>query len=79
VTQSDARSQLFSAFSNLDLSDQYDAVLCSACAKILDAPGISEEDVTLKLKDCTQLLQEMNDSKVAASPRSLMALVDVRR
>lgn len=81
VTQADAnKSQLFSAFASLDLSDQYDAVLCSACAKILDAdgPSSSEAETRTKLADCQQLLQEMNDSRVAASPRSLMALVDVR-
>jgi hypothetical protein len=30
------------------------------------------------LVDCTDLLQEMNGQNIAASPRSLMALVDVR-
>jgi len=78
VTQADSRSQLFSAFTNLDLSDQYDAVLTGLCAKILDAgKAIGADQATVKLQDCQQLLQEMNESRIAASPRSLMAMVDV--
>lgn len=78
TTQSQSSQVLLSAFANLDLSDQYDAVLSSACAKILDEPAASKDQVVLKLNDCQRLLQEMNDAKVAASPRSMMALVDVR-
>lgn len=72
------RSQLFSAFTNLNLSDQYDAVLVGLCAKILDATDITEQEASVQLQDCTQLLQEMNVSNIDASSRSLMALVDVR-
>ena len=80
VTQSDAStSMLLSTFANLDLSDQYDAVLSSACAKILDDPTATAADQTiLKLNDCQRLLEEMNQARVAASPRSMMALIDVR-
>ena len=80
VTHSDAvRSQLFSAFTNLGVADQYDAVLTGLCAKILDTAGsrITETQAAASLRDCTDLLQEMNEQKIPASPRSLMALIDV--
>ena len=93
-TQSDTTTTaaLFSAFASLDLRDQYDAVLSSACAKLLDGTAAASDNnninsnndadaaaatVETKLNDCQRLLQEMNDSNVPASPRSLMALVDV--
>jgi hypothetical protein len=102
VAQSDlVKTQLLSAFTNLGVSDQYDAVLTGLCAKILDAPKVSttttttttttavvveeaNEDTTtatttsVSLSDCTDLLQEMNSQSIPASPRSLMALIDVR-
>jgi hypothetical protein len=88
VAQSDlVKTQLLSAFTNLGVSDQYDAVLTGLCAKILDAPQGStttvadaNEDAStpVSLSDCTDLLQEMNSQSIPASPRSLMALIDVR-
>ena len=72
------QSQLASAFSALDESDQYDAVLTGLCAKILDQPTMSGDDVIVALQDAVQLLEEMNSRKVQAGSRSLMALVDVR-
>jgi hypothetical protein len=84
VTASDAKSQLFSAFTALDLPDQYDAVLTGLCAKILDndVPVQSGEAIGKNtgkaLLDPMQLLQEMNQKKIVASPRSIMALIDVR-
>jgi hypothetical protein len=75
---SSLQSQLASAFSNLDESDQYDAVLTGLCAKILDDTSLSGDQVVVALKDPIQLLEEMNTRKVAAGSRSLMALIDVR-
>src|SRR5210317_2531988 len=40
------KSQLASAFSALDESDQYDAVLTEVCAKILDKPSDDLSQVT---------------------------------
>jgi capsular polysaccharide biosynthesis protein len=74
---SSLQSQLASAFSNLDESDQYDAVLTGLCAKILDEPSLSGDDVIVALKDPISLLGEMNSRRVKAGSRSLMALVDV--
>lgn len=74
VTQENAKNQLFSAFNNLELSDQYDAVLTGLCAKILDS---DVDDQQVSVQDCEQLLTEMNQKNIDASPRSLMALVDV--
>ena len=71
------QSQLASAFSNLDESDQYDAVLTGLCAKILDEPSLSGDDVLVALDDPISLLEEMNGRRVSAGSRSLMALVDV--
>mmetsp|Transcript_19084 Transcript_19084/g.41458 ORF Transcript_19084/g.41458 Transcript_19084/m.41458 type:complete len:457 (-) Transcript_19084:175-1545(-) len=73
---SSLQSQLASAFSNLDESDQYDAVLTGLCAKILDEPSLSGDDVIVALEDSINLLEEMNSRRVSASSRSLMALVD---
>jgi len=73
---SSLQSQLASAFSNLDESDQYDAVLTGLCAKILDEPSLSGDDVIIALKDPISLLGEMNSRRVKAGSRSLMALVD---
>jgi hypothetical protein len=87
VTASDAKSQLFSAFTALDLPDQYDAVLTGLCAKILDnesatsspsASGTASSNTAKALQDPMQLLQEMNQKRIVASPRSIMALIDVR-
>ena len=72
------QSQLVSAFTALDESDQYDAVLTGLCAKILDDPSKSGDQVTVALQDLIQLLQEMNSRRIPASGRSLMALIDVR-
>jgi hypothetical protein len=69
-------SRLASAFSNLAENDQYDAVLSGLCAKILD--DTHQEKAISALQDPISLLQEMNDRKVQASGRSLMALIDVR-
>lgn len=73
---SSLQSQLASAFSNLDESDQYDAVLTGLCAKILDEPTLSGDDVITALEDPINLLEEMNARRVSAGSRSLMALVD---
>jgi hypothetical protein len=81
------KSQLFAAFTNLDLTDQYDAVLTGMCAKLLD--NVDEENKATeeekmeenyyqnRLQDCRALLQEMTKSRIVASPRSIMALIDV--
>jgi hypothetical protein len=74
---SSLQSQLASAFSALDESDQYDAVLTGLCAKILDEPSLSGNDVIVALQDPIQLLEEMNSRRVSAGSRSVMALVDV--
>lgn len=71
------QSQLANAFSNLDESDQYDAVLTGLCAKILDQPSLGGDDVIVALEDPISLLEEMNARRVSAGSRSLMALVDV--
>mmetsp|Transcript_16541 Transcript_16541/g.34115 ORF Transcript_16541/g.34115 Transcript_16541/m.34115 type:complete len:451 (+) Transcript_16541:128-1480(+) len=73
---SSLQSQLASAFSNLEESDQYDAVLTGLCAKILDEPSLSGDDITVMLDDPISLLEEMNARRVKAGSRSLMALVD---
>jgi len=73
---SSLQSQLASAFSNLDETDQYDAVLTGLCAKILDQPSLSGDGVIVALKDPISLLEEMNARRVSAGSRSLMALVD---
>ncbi|GKZ01366.1 hypothetical protein MPSEU_001087600 [Mayamaea pseudoterrestris] len=78
ITSADSsKSQLFSAFSALDLNDQYDAVLTGLCAnKILDNVSVSASEALEIMSDPLQLLQEMNQKKIRASPRSLMAMID---
>jgi len=79
-------SQLAAAFTALDESDQYDAVLTGLCAKILDnqnkksneAGGGGGDNNAAALQDPAALLTEMNQRRIPASPRSLMALIDVR-
>jgi hypothetical protein len=73
---SSLQSQLASAFSALDESDQYDAVLTGLCAKILDSSKQGDA-VSVALQDPIQLLEEMNARRVKASGRSLMSLIDV--
>lgn len=75
ISMNDAKSQLFSSFAALDLPDQYDAVLTGLCAKILDN-DIRDNQCIAALQDPVQLLQEMNQKRIQASPRSLSALVD---
>jgi hypothetical protein len=70
-----ARSKLASAFAALAENDQYDAVLTGLCAKILDETPNAQ--CLSALQDPISLLQEMNGRRVAASGRSLMALIDV--
>jgi len=70
-----ARSKLASAFAALAENDQYDAVLTGLCAKILDETPSAQ--CLSALQDPISLLQEMNGRRVAASGRSLMALIDV--
>lgn len=73
---SSLQSQLASAFSNLDESDQYGAVLTGLCAKILDQSSLSGDEVIVALQDPISLLEEMNSRRVSVGSRSLMALVD---
>lgn len=73
------KSQLFTAFTSLDLTDQYDAVLTGLCAKILDDRTMDEDTTKVALRDPIQLIEEMNTKNIPASPRSLMALIDVSR
>lgn len=77
VASSDTKSELFNAFSALSDADQYDAVLTGLCAKILDDSQVTEEIVVQRLRDPTQLLGEMNGRRLQASPRSMMAMIDV--
>jgi hypothetical protein len=77
LLSADAKSQLFASFAALSLADQYDAVLTGLCAKILDAPDLTEAKAVTALQDPMQLVEEMNGKKIPASARSLMALVDV--
>ena len=71
------KSQLQNAFSALDESDQYDAVLTGLCAKILDQPKDDSDQIIVALQDPFQLLDEMNSRRIKAGSRSLMALIDV--
>jgi hypothetical protein len=71
------KTQLLNAFTNLGTADQYDAVLTGLCAKILDDTTMKTNDATVALQDCMNLLNEMNTSRITASSRSLMALIDV--
>ena len=93
VVEADARSQLFSAFTALSESDKYDAVLTGLCAKLMDKdvgdavdddpnnnlalPPGSTSNLIVGLQDPIQLISEMNDRRIPASPRSLQALMDV--
>lgn len=77
TTSSQDKTQLFSAFAALSLPDQYDAVLTGLCAKLLDDTNNKSNLDTQALQDPMQLVQEMNEKNIPASPRSLMALVDV--
>ena len=77
ILSNDNKSKLASAFSNLAENDQYDAVLTGLCAKILD--DTENQKAMSALQDPISLLQEMNDRKVLASGRSLMALIDVSK
>ncbi|CAJ1967013.1 unnamed protein product [Cylindrotheca closterium] len=70
------KSQLASAFSALDETDQYDAVLTGLCAKILDQPSEDLAQVSEALQDPIQLMEEMNARRIKAGSRSLMALID---
>jgi hypothetical protein len=72
------KSQLASAFSALDESDQYDAVLTGLCAKVLDNPSVDSDQVVVALQDPIRLMEEMNSRRIKAGSRSLMALIDVR-
>ena len=77
-TDSIMKKQLLNAFTNLGTADQYDAVLTGLCAKVLDDTNAITPDTTIvAIQDCTDLLEEMNASKITASSRSLMALIDV--
>jgi hypothetical protein len=80
VAQSAIKSQLFSAFTNLAVTDQYDAVLTGLAAKILDAENdvMTPERTVSELASCYELLTEMNQKRIAPSPRSTMAMIDVR-
>jgi hypothetical protein len=71
------QSQLASAFSALDESDQYDAVLTGLCAKILDDTSLSGDGVLVAIQDALRLVEEMNTRRVVMASRSVMALVDV--
>lgn len=86
----DRASLLASAFDALNEDDKYDAVLTGLCSKILDGKiqvdpeqigkeaTLTPSDLALeKLKDPIRLLGEMNQRRVKASSRSLMALIDV--
>jgi hypothetical protein len=75
ILSTDNKSKLASAFSNLAENDQYDAILTGLCAKILD--DTQNQKAMSALQDPISLLQEMNNCKVQASGRSLMALIDV--
>lgn len=77
IVYNDNKSKLASAFSNLAENDQYDAVLTGLCAKILD--DTVNQKAMSALQDPISLLREMNDRKVQASGRSLMALIDVSK
>jgi hypothetical protein len=75
-----AKSRLFESFAALSMADQYDAVLTGLCAKILDnneKRRDAADDAIEALADPMDLLQEMNQKRISASPRSIMALIDV--
>lgn len=87
---SDRASLLASAFDALADDEKYDAVLTGLCSKIINGkmevdPQQIGKEATLKpsqialeqLKDPLRLVEEMNQRKIKASSRSLMALIDV--
>ena len=77
VQQSDTlKTQLLNAFTNLGTADQYDAVLTGLCAKILDDTALTEPKALVAIQDCLDLMTEMNQARIPASQRSLMALLD---
>jgi hypothetical protein len=73
---SELQSRLVDAFTALDESDKYDAVLTGLCAKVLDDSSKTASEVVQALEDPIQLLQEMNQRRVRAGARSLMSLID---
>lgn len=77
LLETDAKSRLFESFAALSMADQYDAVLTGLCAKILDSNDAKEATVIAALKEPMDLLNEMNQKRIEASPRSIMALIDV--
>lgn len=90
VALGDARASLLnSAFEALDENDQYDAVLTGICSKIIDGKistnpeqvgkeaTMTQSQLAMELmKDPLRLVNEMNQRRVKASTRSLMALID---
>ena len=76
LASDEANSILTSAFASLKEEDKYDTVLTGLCAKILD--GKVEDPKSKALDGPMNLINEMNTRGVAASPRSLSAMVDVR-
>jgi hypothetical protein len=79
IRAEDTKSQLFAAFTSLGEGEQYDAVLTGLCAKLLENESVSGTQALEMLKDPLELLDEMNRRRIRASPRSIMALIDVRR
>jgi hypothetical protein len=77
VRVQDTKSQLFAAFTALGEEDQYDAVLTGLCAKFLETVAAPNPEYQTSLRDPLELLQEMNRRRIQASPRSVMALIDV--
>ena len=74
---SELQSRLVDAFTALDESDKYDAVLTGLCAKILDDTSKTTSDIIESLNDPINLVQEMNQRRIRAGARSLMSLIDV--
>eukprot|EP00557_Chaetoceros_sp_GSL56_P001727 CAMPEP_0176504666 /NCGR_PEP_ID=MMETSP0200_2-20121128/16062_1 /TAXON_ID=947934 /ORGANISM="Chaetoceros sp., Strain GSL56" /LENGTH=466 /DNA_ID=CAMNT_0017904127 /DNA_START=267 /DNA_END=1667 /DNA_ORIENTATION=+ len=85
----DRASLLASAFDALADDEKYDAVLTGLCSKIINGkievdPQQIGKEATLKpsqlalekLKDPLRLVEEMNQRKIKANSRSLMALID---
>jgi len=74
----DENTFLTSAFDALKEEDKYDAVLTGLCSKILDGDNLNSETASEEgLYGTLDLIQEMNNRGVPASPRSLSALIDV--
>jgi hypothetical protein len=77
IKQSEAlKTQLLNAFTNLGTADQYDAVLTGLCAKILDDTSMTERQAQVSIQDCIDLMEEMNQARIPAAQRSLVALLD---